>query len=259
MYRLYLDEVGTDDLKHCDQDSHRYLSLTGVAMKIDHARDVLEPRFNRIKARLFDHDPDDPIHFHRTQIVQRKKGFWRLNEEKTCALFDRLILQTFEWCEYSVITALIDKQEMMQKTYWRQRHPYHFGMSIIVEKYAQFLERQNDIGDIMPEGRKGKKDLQLQLEFEQIWNNGTVYVSRQRIQKAIPGHNLKFRYKSDNIAGLQLCDLLAHPSHMTIRELRGHDVELGKFARRVSAILMQSKYDRSNQGRVQGYGIKYFP
>jgi len=28
MYRLYVDEVGTDDLTHVEKDKHRFLSLT---------------------------------------------------------------------------------------------------------------------------------------------------------------------------------------------------------------------------------------
>lgn len=43
MYRLYIDEVGTDDMIHLEEDNHRYLSLTGVAMEVNHARDHLAP------------------------------------------------------------------------------------------------------------------------------------------------------------------------------------------------------------------------
>lgn len=42
MYRLHVDEVGTDDLGHLEADEDRYLSLTGIAMEIDKARDDLE-------------------------------------------------------------------------------------------------------------------------------------------------------------------------------------------------------------------------
>jgi hypothetical protein len=38
-YRLYVDEVGNDDLAHVQNELHRYLSLTGVAMSLDYARD----------------------------------------------------------------------------------------------------------------------------------------------------------------------------------------------------------------------------
>lgn len=60
MYRLYVDEVGTDALTNLQEDNHRFLSLTGVAMAVTDARDNLEPKLNMIKAELFNHDPDAP-------------------------------------------------------------------------------------------------------------------------------------------------------------------------------------------------------
>jgi hypothetical protein len=75
----------------------------------------------------------------------------------------------------------------------------------------------------------------------------------------IPSSNLKFRYKRDNVAGLQLADLLAHPSHMTIRERMGHEVHLGGFCQQVQTLLRAEKYDRSNGGSVVGYGMKWLP
>ena len=36
MYRLYVDEVGTDDLVHLEKDKHRYLSLTQLCDLIAH-------------------------------------------------------------------------------------------------------------------------------------------------------------------------------------------------------------------------------
>ena len=77
-----------------------------------------------------------------------------------------------------------DKLGMMNQPRWRNQHPYHFLMEILVEKYAQFLERQNDTGDIMPEGRKGKKDTALQKSFENVLKKGTYYVPAARIKRA---------------------------------------------------------------------------
>ena len=43
MIRFYVDEQGTDTLSNLHIDKHRYLSLTGVAIDVAHARDVLVP------------------------------------------------------------------------------------------------------------------------------------------------------------------------------------------------------------------------
>lgn len=260
MYRLYVDEVGTDDLTHVDDDNNRFLSLTGVAMKVTDARDDLAPKFNWIKKHVFDHDADDPLIFHRTDIVQRKRAFGALNDDAKRDLFDRSIFRAMLTTPYTVITALIDKQGMMNQPHWQNQHPYHFLMEILVEKFTQFLERQKDIGDIMPEGRKGKKDAALQAAYADVLRKGTYYVPAARIQARVISPILKIRYKPNNISGLQLCDLLAHPSHMHLRDRMRHAVVLGEFCAQVRDLLVEKKYDRSPyDGTILGYGIKWLP
>lgn len=261
MFRLYVDEVGTDDLVHLDKDNHRYLSLTGVAMRLDEARDVLEPSMDRIKARIFKQDPDNPVILHRKEILGNKGVFetLRRNPEKRKE-FNQDILSIFSSVKYTTITALIDKSWMVKQKHWHQRHPYHYLMEIIVEKYAQFLERENDIGDIMPESRMGKKDCLLQGSFTTVKQDGTHYVDSNRINSVIRSKNLKFRTKKSNISGLQICDLIAHPSHINTRVKMGHSVCLGPFSQSVVNILEANKYDRSPyNGKIEGYGIKHLP
>lgn len=260
MYRLYVDEVGTDDMTNVDEDNQRYLSLTGVIMDIGHARDHLEPAFNWIKTKVFDHDPDSPLIFHRSDICKRSKCFGVLRNPEKAELFDRAMLRAMQSTEYKVISAIVDKKALRDKQKWRDNHPYHFLMQIIVEKYVQFLKRRNARGDIMPEGRMGKKDVALSSAFTEVCERGTYYVPRQTIaERLTTTQTLKFRYKQDNIAGLQLCDLLAHPSHIYIRKHQNHAVTPGAYALKVIQILLEDKYDRSSTGVLNGYGIKYFP
>lgn len=258
MYRLYVDEVGTDALTHLEKDKHRFLSLTGVVMEIEHAGSALEPNMNWIKTNVLKHDPDHPIILHRKEIMGYKGHFQCLRDPDTCSYFDRAVLRLFQSAEYAVITALIDKQWMVKQEHWQLTHPYHYLMDILVEKYAQFLERKSAIGDIMPESREGKDGL-LQAAYARTMDKGTYFVSAKRMEAVIRAQNLKFRKKRDNIAGLQLCDLLAHPSHIYTRQLMRHEVSLGPFATQVADILVGSKYDRSKTGKISGYGIKHLP
>jgi hypothetical protein len=260
MYRLYVDEVGTDHLTNLTDDKARYLSLNGVVMKISDARDVLEPAFNSIKADLFKHDPDSPLIFHRKEIMGGNGLFQKVREDAEFrSAFDARILPCFSDTPYVVITALIDKNWMIRQTHWSERHPYHWLMEILVEKYVQFLERKTSIGDIMPESRQGK-DALLQSAFLAVRKRGTQFVDSDRIASKLRGEKLKFRKKSDNIAGLQLCDLVAHPSHMFVRDKMGHDVNRGPFCKQVCDILWNAKYDRSPyNGKIKGYGYKHLP
>lgn len=260
MFRLYVDEVGHDGLTHLENDKQRYLSLTGVAIQIAHARDLLTPSMNWIKANVFNHDIDAPLIFHRKDIMGYKGAFGILKTDKDKKeLFDQSITRLFKSTEYSVITAFIDKHWMVRQIHWIKTHPYHYLMEILVEKYVQFLERQHDIGDIMPESRQSKDKL-LQDTYKKVRSQGTDYVTPEQLESALRGAKLKFRAKSDNIAGLQLCDLIAHPSHIYTRSLMGHPVQLGPFATLVTDILVESKYDRSPwSGKIIGYGIKHLP
>lgn len=256
---MYIDEVGTDDLLHLEQDNHRYLSLTGTIIRQDHVGAVLNPALLRLKQDVFLFDVDEQIHLHRSDIARRRGVFGQLRDDARRAMFDEGIRQIMSDTEYSVITAFVDKLAMTRQQHWQQRHPYHYLIEILVEKYVQFLERQDDIGDIMPEARRGKKDKALQAEFTRVKENGTRFVSVERVHSRIRAANLKFRTKKDNVSGLQLCDLLAHPSHIHIRDSMEHPVNVGPFAEGVIGILRDQKYDRSNRGRIEGYGIKTCP
>lgn len=129
----------------------------------------------------------------------------------------------------------------------------------MVEKYTLFLQRRFSKGDIMPESRSNPQNKALQLEFERCRLDGTGFTSANQIIEQIPSKKLKFRTKKDNIAGLQLCDLMAHPSHYKIRETLGHEVSFGPFGARVAKLLVDRKYDRSAFGKISGYGMKPLP
>jgi hypothetical protein len=231
-----------------------------VAIDIDHSRDHLIPAVQRLKAELFDDDPDSPIILHRKDILGGKGPFGKIRTRPAFQKeFNEQLLSIFRETNYRVITALIDKYWMVKQNHWERRHPYHYLLEILVEKFVQYLEhRGNDIGDIMPESRQ-EADRLLQSEYDRIRENGTDYVSAERISAALRGPNLKFRKKKENIAGLQLCDLIAHPSHMYVRKKMGHDVNLGPFAQDVCNILDLRKYDRSRSGTIRGYGYKHLP
>ena len=111
----------------------------------------------------------------------------------------------------------------------------------------------------MPEARSKPQDRALQNEFAHFKENGTRFAPKALVQERIPSSNLKYRTKKDNVAGLQLCDLLAHPSHYTIRHSMGHEVQEAPFAAKVSDILVKRKYDRSAYGKIWGYGAKHIP
>jgi hypothetical protein len=258
-YRLYVDEVGNDDMQHTDDVRHRYLSLSGVAMDQDYVRDVATPAMNAFKADVFRHDPDRQIVLHRKDIMNKGGVFHALCNDEVRRKFDAGIIRYLTDTKFTLITVLIDKHRMLKQMHWQEKHPYHYLMKILVEKYVQWLERQSGTGDIVPEMRRGKKDTELQRAFASVRIWGSDYVNAKRIKATIPSKQLKFRSKDHNVTGLQICDLVAHPSDLCVRRQEGEQIELGPFAQKIVPILWSKKYDRSKWGTIKGYGTKYLP
>ena len=162
--------------------------------------------------------------------MNRRGAFKILNKETIRANFDETLVNYLIGTEFTAITCVIDKKRMIGMTYWSQKHPYHYLMEILVEKYTQWLERHDGIGDVMPEKRQGKKDAALQEAFAGVLDSGTSYVKAECMKSRIFARKLKFRTKREDVAGLQICDVIAHPSHMYIRRSRDKELVLGTYA-----------------------------
>ncbi len=75
----------------------------------------------------------------------------------------------------------------------------------------------------------------------------------------LTSRQLKVKAKANNIAGLQLADLLAHPSfRATLARHQGEPLP-NNFGGQIAQILEDSKYSRSLRGRIEGWGRKWLP
>ncbi|MFH1124161.1 MAG: DUF3800 domain-containing protein [Pseudomonadota bacterium] len=123
-----------------------------------------------------------------------------------------------------------------------------------MERFNFWLNRHEGEGDVMAESRGGKEDRRLKDSFARLWNQGTDFVRPDQFQKSFTSRQLKVKPKSANISGLQLADLIAHPSRSEILDENGLlGRPLGAFAMKVIEIL-EGKYDRA-EGRM--FGKKY--
>jgi len=68
-YRIYIDEVCNPDLESSDNPNHRFLSLTGVVLELGHVESIVHPQMEALKAKYFRSHPDEPVIFHRKEMV----------------------------------------------------------------------------------------------------------------------------------------------------------------------------------------------
>ncbi len=259
LYRLYIDECGTDDIVNCHIPQHRYLALTGVMMSVSHVREVVTPTIEALKRKHFpDHDPDDtPLVFHRSDFLAAKGVFQPLSNPERMEDFIADLTTTLSAIEHSVITVVVDKEAMLRRKHWTNKEPYHYCAEVLIEKYILCLEREKAKGDIFAESRKSRKNKSLQDAFTEVCARGTRYVSSEKISERLTTSTIKFREKQDNTIGLQISDIYAKPSMDRIMYQRDRTWQRKPFSIRLGKLLYEEKYNRSLQGEPWGWGMKY--
>ena len=261
LYRLYIDEVGNHDLTHAEDPNERFLSLTGVIIESQYCINVLVPQIEDLKRRFFIADPDVPVIFHRKDMVNKRRPFQALRDPKIEAEFNETLLWKLKDWEYTVITVVIDKYAHKKKYSIWQYHPYHYCLSVMLEKYVLFLYYKKSTGDVMVESRGGVEDKKLEESYTRLYENGDEYIPSEIWQHCLTSSQLKVRQKSQNMCGLQLADLLAHPSRREV--LLDHSLIEDKrevFGDSITKILRDSKYHRHYKtGEIYRFGKKLLP
>jgi len=161
--------------------------------------------------------------------------------------------------DLSGIVVVVDKLRL-KSTYPTPWHPYHLALGFMLQRYCGYLNHISGIGDVMAEARGGTENRLLSDEYRDIYQYGDRFHKSGWYKATLTSGKLKLKPKSQNIAGLQLADLLAHPVKMSILE------ELGLLARRRGgfgdrlAREIEPKYNRHlYTGKIEGYGKILFP
>ena len=223
-------------------------------MGLGHVQDIVSPQLEALKREFFRSHPDEPVILHRKELVNKKPPFGVLRDPEVKRRFDEYLLRLLVDWQYSVISVCIDKKNH-KDTYqvWRYE-PYHYCLAVLLERYFFFLNERGCKGDVMAESRGGKEDMRLKNSFSGLWEEGTEYIPAEKFHDVLTSKQLKVKPKTNNVAGLQLADLLAHPSRNEMLAEKGFlEKGLRPFGREIVAILQNKYYQRG--GRI--YGKKF--
>ena len=144
--------------------------------------------------------------------------------------------------QYTVIACVIHKDNHLRRYGVAALDPYLLSLDILVERFG-FEIPSNQSGLIVAEQRDSTLDRQIELAWLNLKIQGTKYISAQTLQQRVSGLNL--RNKKENLAGLQLADLVVSPI--------GRHV-LGKREKEDFQIIRQ-KFRKNNQGIYEGCGL----
>lgn len=258
LYRIYIDESGDHTYHSLESPDKRYLGLTGCIIEAEYYRNVFHPILERLKQTHFPHDPDEPFALHREDIVNRRGPFWRLRDEKAREAFDQDLLNFCADQKYVLITAVIDKKTHVERYVEAAFHPYHYCLAVLLERYCGFLNFYNATGDVMAENRQSKEDKELRTAYEKLYETGTHFRGCDFFRNVLTSHKIKLKPKIANIAGLQLADLLAHPSKQEILRDEGQIQTVGIFGQQICRAIMNKYNKHAYENRIKGYGKIFF-
>ena len=249
MKTLFLDESGDHNLSRIDP-VYPIFVLGGVIVE-DHNELQLTERLNEFKRDMFG---STNIILHTADITRNRNGFEALQNPCFRDRFRNRLNELMRTLSYSVVACVIQKKEHLSRYGPTARDPYMLSLEILVERFCLDIGDANrggvisNGGVVVAEERGPTLDRELDLAWSKLKSDGTDYVSATDIEERILALNL--RSKKDNIAGLQLADLVVSPIGRHI---------LGKRDHEDWEIVNQKFCSSPITGQSEGYGLVLLP
>jgi hypothetical protein len=208
---IFLDECGTHALT--SKEIFNAFAIAAVLIQQSNFQEI-EDRWRRWKIDVWGsgdvqiHEPD----------VRRGTGPFHFGGDaaKRLSVLDSLDALISE-LEFRAVVTVLRRKEYRDSLGERAKldaslpeHPYHMVLDFVCERLVMALDSEfgGMQGRLFFESREKKEDALLQREFVRLHVDGTSYISSAWFrQQLIPG--IVFRTKHDQVAGLELADLLA--------------------------------------------------
>jgi hypothetical protein len=133
-------------------------------------------------------------------------------------------------------------------------HPYHVGLLGLLERYCGWLKFGRWTGDVLAESRGGREDHQLKAAYISVCTGGTNYHKPEFFQTVLTSREIKIKPKSQNIAALQLADMLAYPAKRQILYEFGRAPKPTGFTAELAQAIERKYNRRYATDQVVGYG-----
>lgn len=205
-YIAFVDECGDHTLELIDQDFPLFLLATVVMRRSDYAEQVI-PSIARLKLKYWVHEG---VNLHSRDIRKSKGpfGFLQVPDKRTSFMEELSILM--QNLPYALFVSAVRKDRHKDRYGTHAVNPYDLALEFTLERLIHFIESKG-LKELpfVAEARGKKEDETLERCFYRMMSEGTDFIKGSRFKKL--DCPLVFRNKFDNIAGIQLADLCAHP------------------------------------------------
>lgn len=243
MKTLYLDESGDHNLVVIGPQYPLFV-LGGVIMEDVYVAEVVQPRMNAFKEKLFG---TRNVALHTADITRNRNGFERMKDRGFRETFFSELNGLIEGLDFKVVACGIHKSAHLGRYGAAALDPYFLSLNVLVELFCFELGKVAEGGWIIAEKRGPELDREMDLAWLNLKVQGTKYMQASWIDERIAG--LRLRGKDAGLAGLELADLIVTPIGRFL---------IGKEPKEDFRIV-ERKFRRDRHGNYRDWGLVVFP
>ena len=238
---IYIDESGDHGLQSIDPNYPVFVLAFCIFHKAEYAQQV-SPAVQDFKFKYFGHDM---VILHEYEIRKARGDFRILLNKSVREPFMEDLNRLIAEAQFTLISTVIEKNRLREK-YVYPDNPYYLSLAFGLERSFKYLQKENDSGKttfVVMEKRGKREDDELELEFRRICDGANYFNERLPFLPVMVD-------KKVNSSGLQVADLLARP-------IGRHFLNPAQPNRAWD--ILEEKFDRSDKGKIEGWGLKCFP
>lgn len=215
MKHLFLDESGSHNLAVIDPQYPLFV-LGGVIIEQRHLEEVVQPELDRLKRDLFG---SERLVLHTADLTRNRRGFESLKDAEVRSRFYQKLNTLMARWEYAVIACVVRKEEHLRRYGVGALDPYLLSLGVVLEGFL--FEVGEEEGAVVLERRGYPLDRQLELAWENLKVQGTEHLRGAELARRVTSFTL--HPKRENLAGLQLADLVVTPIGRRVLGKRTHE------------------------------------
>jgi hypothetical protein len=203
----FFDECGDHSLEKIDADFPLFVLSTIIVERSAYVK-VVVPELTRLKLRFW---PHEGVNLH-SRDIRKEHGdfsFMRVPDQRKAML--AALSEMMGALPFTLFITAIRKTKHKERYGPNATNPYDLALTYTFERVLHFLEGVGETSlPVTAEARGKNEDNELAAAFLRIVTEGTRFHSVEQFRAL--NCPLTFRRKSDNIAGMQIADLCAHPA-----------------------------------------------
>ena len=239
---MFLDESGDHRLDKIDS-SYPMFVLAGCIFDFEYYNQEAEAKVDALKIKYFNRKD---IILRSYDIRKQKGDFSALVDRKLREAFYQELNELITGLDVTVIAAAINKNKHKAQ-YYSPDNPYNLCLQFILERSIMYLGRSNQKMIFRIESRETHNDQKLAEVYEGFKSKDHKLFKIEEMQSKLA--DLSFNQKTQNIAGMQIADLVAYP--------------IGKWvldsAKENKPFQIIERKFHSKNGKYMNYGLKIFP